>query len=404
MVLGFHSSNNDTNSVMETYTIKVHYNMTGLSSMDILTISYPADCMAANDIESAVIIFLNKIVVLGTILEPLPDDISITVRMLYYDEATPPDYEPKGFKYLPSELYTCLLTESEQTSFNIGAVTSVMKSKNNSLLLYLIKLISLKSVVVNKDETCNKLNTFRVKMRMQSSCHQLHKEIASLQKNSVKRKRYMTTSNQPKIKIKKEASCLSSASLTQDDSDATIDGLEPGIFESEKKNNKDLIRCSCGCNVNDGLMIMCDSCNTWQHTLCYKICSTRDVPRKHFCIRCCLDNATPSTDTSLKNLTPKILQLTCLWRRSLIAIYEYPYITCAGLASRLGANMSVTRQVLKRLDKKGLVASPFRGRDKRIKIVNVDRVLNEVMGCFQLRSKGKTETLVRQVLQLKSRN
>ncbi|EDV29593.1 uncharacterized protein TRIADDRAFT_52142 [Trichoplax adhaerens] len=72
--------------------------------------------------------------------------------------------------------------------------------------------------------------SFKVKMRMQSSCHQLHKEIASLQKNSVKRKRYMTTSNQPKIKIEKEASCLSSASLTQDDSDATIDGLGRALF------------------------------------------------------------------------------------------------------------------------------------------------------------------------------
>lgn len=45
--------------------------------------------------------------------------------LLNYDIATPPDYQPKGFMHARSELFSYRLREKEQTTFNIGNVTSV---------------------------------------------------------------------------------------------------------------------------------------------------------------------------------------------------------------------------------------------------------------------------------------
>lgn len=36
-------------------------------------------------------------------LQPLPDDVMMTMKLCYYDEVTPEDYEPPGFQATSSE-------------------------------------------------------------------------------------------------------------------------------------------------------------------------------------------------------------------------------------------------------------------------------------------------------------
>src|ERR1700730_9811959 len=46
----------------------------------------------------------------------------------------------------------------------------------------------------------------------------------------------------------------------------------------------DITRCRCGYNVEDGEMVMCEECDTWQHIICYY--PNELVPAVHFCEDC----------------------------------------------------------------------------------------------------------------------
>jgi len=45
-----------------------------------------------------------------------------------------------------------------------------------------------------------------------------------------------------------------------------------------------IIRCICSFDDDDGLTVLCEICNTWQHIDCYY--PNRDVPEVHKCVRC----------------------------------------------------------------------------------------------------------------------
>jgi uncharacterized protein len=44
------------------------------------------------------------------------------------------------------------------------------------------------------------------------------------------------------------------------------------------------IKCICGIQEDDGLTVLCEKCNTWQHTACYY--NTQEVPEVHECADC----------------------------------------------------------------------------------------------------------------------
>nr|CAD7396249.1 unnamed protein product [Timema poppensis] len=54
-------------------------------------------------------------------LEPLPDNRVLTMKLLYFDEVTPPDYEPPGFYAADSTSYV-YMTEKTPSKLKLGAV------------------------------------------------------------------------------------------------------------------------------------------------------------------------------------------------------------------------------------------------------------------------------------------
>ena len=44
--------------------------------------------------------------------------------------------------------------------------------------------------------------------------------------------------------------------------------------------------CVCVCVYDDGLMVLCAVCNTWQHALCFALLTEEDVPETHICASC----------------------------------------------------------------------------------------------------------------------
>ncbi|NXU40659.1 HORM1 protein, partial [Drymodes brunneopygia] len=71
------------------------------------------------DTKRASILLIRKIYVLMQNLSPLPNDVCLTMKLLYYDEVTPPDYQPPGFREARDE---GLLFNEEPMYLNVGEV------------------------------------------------------------------------------------------------------------------------------------------------------------------------------------------------------------------------------------------------------------------------------------------
>ncbi|KFO93938.1 HORMA domain-containing protein 1, partial [Buceros rhinoceros silvestris] len=71
------------------------------------------------DTKKASILLVRKIYVLMQNLSPLPNDVCLTMKLFYYDEVTPLDYQPPGFKEGECE---GMIFEGEPMHLNVGEV------------------------------------------------------------------------------------------------------------------------------------------------------------------------------------------------------------------------------------------------------------------------------------------
>ncbi|XP_069734913.1 HORMA domain-containing protein 1 isoform X2 [Phaenicophaeus curvirostris] len=71
------------------------------------------------DTKKASILLIRKIYVLMQNLSPLPNDVCLTMKLFYYDEVTPSDYQPPGFKEGECE---GVIFEGEPMYLNVGEV------------------------------------------------------------------------------------------------------------------------------------------------------------------------------------------------------------------------------------------------------------------------------------------
>ncbi|XP_041333912.1 HORMA domain-containing protein 1 isoform X1 [Pyrgilauda ruficollis] len=119
IVLAVYTQTEDPQTVTECYHFKFKYTHNGplldFGSKDRKSES-PISCA---DTKKASILLIRKIYVLMQNLSPLPSDVCLTMKLLYYDEVTPPDYQPPGFKEARDE---GLLFKEEPMYLNVGEV------------------------------------------------------------------------------------------------------------------------------------------------------------------------------------------------------------------------------------------------------------------------------------------
>ncbi|XP_038650078.1 HORMA domain-containing protein 1-like isoform X4 [Scyliorhinus canicula] len=94
IILGVHRDPEDPNSIIESYQFKFKYTADG-PKLDILSKNKQ---VSLQDTKKASILLIRKLFVLMQSLEILPNDVSLTMKLFYYDEVTPPEYQPPGFK------------------------------------------------------------------------------------------------------------------------------------------------------------------------------------------------------------------------------------------------------------------------------------------------------------------
>ncbi|NXF13310.1 HORM1 protein, partial [Smithornis capensis] len=118
IVCSFNNSCLCLQTVTECYHFKFKYTHKG----PLLDFGRDKECdstITCADTKKASILLIRKIYVLMQNLSPLPDDVCLTMKLLYYDEVTPPDYQPPGFKEAE---YEGLMFNEEPMYLNVGEV------------------------------------------------------------------------------------------------------------------------------------------------------------------------------------------------------------------------------------------------------------------------------------------
>uniref|UniRef100_H0V7B9 HORMA domain-containing protein 1 n=1 Tax=Cavia porcellus TaxID=10141 RepID=H0V7B9_CAVPO len=109
----------DPQTISECYQFKFKYTKNG-PIMDFISKNQSSESSRSSvDTKKASILLIRKIYILMQNLGPLPNDVCLTMKLFYYDEVTPPNYQPPGFKDGDCE---GVIFEGEPMYLNVGEV------------------------------------------------------------------------------------------------------------------------------------------------------------------------------------------------------------------------------------------------------------------------------------------
>ncbi|KAJ7426491.1 Golgi phosphoprotein 3-like protein [Willisornis vidua] len=117
-MLGCYDALQKKYTVTECYQFKFKYTHNG-PLLDFGSKDRSDSTITCADTKRASVLLIRKIFVLMQTLSPLPSDVCLTMKLLYYDEVTPPDYQPPGFKEAE---YEGLLFNEEPMDLSVGEV------------------------------------------------------------------------------------------------------------------------------------------------------------------------------------------------------------------------------------------------------------------------------------------
>ncbi|XP_024621582.1 HORMA domain-containing protein 1 [Neophocaena asiaeorientalis asiaeorientalis] len=119
VVLAVYSNPEDPQTISECYQFKFKYTSNG-PIMDFISKNQSGESSTSPaDTKKASILLIRKIYVLMQNLGPLPNDVCLTMKLFYYDEVTPPGYQPPGFK---DGNYEGVIFEGEPMYLNVGEI------------------------------------------------------------------------------------------------------------------------------------------------------------------------------------------------------------------------------------------------------------------------------------------
>ncbi|KAM4690472.1 HORMA domain-containing protein 1 [Rhinophrynus dorsalis] len=119
VVLAIYTNPEDPQTITECYQFKFKYTPSG-PIMDF-TSNKGSSSTSCLDVKKASILLIRKLYVLMQNLGPLPNDVCLTMKLFYYDEVTPADYQPPGFKEGSSE---GMMFEGDPIYLNVGEVAT----------------------------------------------------------------------------------------------------------------------------------------------------------------------------------------------------------------------------------------------------------------------------------------
>lgn len=363
--------------VSETYTLEFNYD---------------------KETQNSIFQMIRTLSLLTQTLEPLPPKKFITLK-LFYNENTPYEYEPEGFKASANQqfLFEAEPLKLDLNSFRVeqGSATAFISSlfdknahRENSQMPAALQngcssqffantpvmhstpseYFSQKSQShsvpnTNKSSSANVLNVFRGTQGSQADAHymgdskavQMGYDEAALREAHSKdlySQRFIKEVV-PTCKLQKKSPAIhkdapaevpvaEKMAATQKSKISTLNAqLRPKAKEDE-------VRCMCNINISDSDMLYCDMCNSWLHTVCCGFFTNTDrrIPTgKYLCILC--------TEKDAKSLY--LYRNLAIFRRTLSIIYNENLESVSWLSQRLGISHNYARNTVNRLVNEGFV-------------------------------------------------
>ncbi|XP_030845046.1 HORMA domain-containing protein 1 [Strongylocentrotus purpuratus] len=366
MIIGMYTDPSDPNTAMETYTFKFTYSKNG-PDVDIYRNEEKiTGAHTEAQTKRATLQLLRTILVLTQSLKLLPDDVMMTMKLLYYDDVTPMDYEPPGFQASDSDAFNY---DDEPINLRVGEVTTPFHTVKLRITTdkrqFDMKPTGEEEGVEEEEEAEKEMDSQEMKDQQEPDMEDTERE---------------------KICVDEEKSGMKDGPKTAEDvpdSSPNVPGAIDEASQSSKTGEEEeevheeaVPQCPCGCNEDDGLMIQCEKCQYWQHAVCFMILHEDEVPEKHYCHQCGKvgDPQCEPTDPYLNQIDSAQVRATCLWRRTLEAAKDMDRVTAPTLAKRLGVETGVAQTLLKRLEKEGYCSVDAKNK-RLVKFVNQERIV-----------------------------
>ncbi|XP_067331162.1 zebrafish testis-expressed 38 isoform X2 [Channa argus] len=122
--IGVYTNPDAPNCIIESYQFKFRYTRKG-PEMDIVRNNDVAMQVVLEDTKRASVLLIRKLFLLMQNLDGLPNNVYLTMKLYYYDEITPADYQPPGFKEGECD---SLWFEGMAVHFKVGEVQTAFHS------------------------------------------------------------------------------------------------------------------------------------------------------------------------------------------------------------------------------------------------------------------------------------
>ncbi|XP_074062422.1 HORMA domain-containing protein 2 isoform X2 [Macrotis lagotis] len=148
-VLAIYTNPSEPEKVTELYQFKFRYTKEG-PKMDFSSrnTSFESDT-ASEEIKRSSILLIRKLYVLMQDLGPLPNDITLTMKLYYYNDVTPNEYQPPGFK--EGDSAQSLLFDGDPVSLKLGYVSTHFHSIKVKIMTESQRLLSLGSNLLQEN-------------------------------------------------------------------------------------------------------------------------------------------------------------------------------------------------------------------------------------------------------------
>nr|A2BF66.1 RecName: Full=HORMA domain-containing protein 1 [Danio rerio] len=125
VLLSIYCDPDNPQKVTECYQFKIKYTEKG-PQMDFESKNGQSlTKMACDNTQKSSMLLVRKLYMLMQNLGPLPDDVCLNMKLLYYDEVTPQEYQPPGFK---EDDNGTLMFEREPVNLTMGEVVTPFHS------------------------------------------------------------------------------------------------------------------------------------------------------------------------------------------------------------------------------------------------------------------------------------
>ncbi|XP_042279806.1 HORMA domain-containing protein 1 isoform X4 [Thunnus maccoyii] len=120
VIMSIYTDPENPQTVTEFYQFRILYTSSG-AQMDFESNNDEVSTMSCGNTKKASILLVRKLYTLMQNLGPLPDSVCLNMKLAYYDDVTPQDYQPPGFKETDGD---SLKFEKEPVKLTMGEVVT----------------------------------------------------------------------------------------------------------------------------------------------------------------------------------------------------------------------------------------------------------------------------------------